>query len=324
MNPTVRTRRPWAAAAAALAATLAGLLVLGACSSGAGDDAGSAVSADSPGSSAAGTDTAERAAGTPAPDAEAAGGATGGTDSIEVELDDGVFTGRDLIRTASMTVVSRDVEAVRLEVADLVDRVGGAIASETSSAQPTPGGEEELRTIRLGLQVPTDRLDATVAALSELGSVRQRSVATQDVTTEVADVDSRVQSARSTLRRIRALMSRANSLGTVIRLEGQLSRRQAALESLLAQQRSLSEQTALATVDLELVTATDRVQPDETEARGFLAGLDKGWDGLSAFLLAVSTATGLLLPFAAVAGLLAVPLLLRHRRRDGRLSPPLA
>ncbi len=317
---TARTRRPWAVATATLAATVAGLLALGACSSGAGVDGVSADSAESTGESGAGEGTGDRV-GVVEPDAVAA---SGGTDSIEVDLDDGVFTGRDLIRTASMTVVTRDVEAVRLEVAALVDRVGGAIASETSSAQPTPAGEEELRTIRLGLQVPTERLDATVAALSELGSVRQRSVATQDVTTQVADVDSRVQSARSTLRRIRALMSRANSLGTVIRLEGQLSRRQAALESLLAQQRSLGEQTALATVDLELVTATAEAEPDEDEARGFLAGLDKGWEGLSAFLLAVSTATGLLLPFAAVAGLLAVPLLLRYRRRDGRLSPPLA
>src|SRR3712207_7297710 len=58
---------------------------------------------------------------------------------------------------------------------------------------------------------------------------------------------SRVESARAALERIRALLDRADSLGTVIRLESVLSDRQAELESLLAQQKALAAQTQMST-----------------------------------------------------------------------------
>ena len=312
------------------AAALAGLTLVGACSSGSDDLSGDAV--DTGLSPAApdeqtnrvadgmnGTDVAGGA------EVEAASGSAQDQDITAIDLVEDVLAGRAVIRTASMILAADDVDATRLQVAEVVDDVGGVIASETTSV--TPGAEErgDLQTVRLGLQVPTERFDATVKALSDLGEVRQRAIRTEDVTTEVADVDSRVESAQAALSRIRALLDRANSLGSVIRLESELSQRQADLESLLAQQRALAGQTRLATIDVELTTERKpEPKPDEEEVeKGFLAGLAQGWDALRGFLLGLSTVVGALLPFAAVTAVVAIPVLIRYRRRGVQpIGPP--
>ena len=307
-------------------AALAALTLLGACSSG-GDsveDNNADAGAGDSGLAAGRMQDQDTADGLAFEAASEAGSDQPSNAATAADLVEDVLAGRTVIRTASMTLIAEDVDDTRLRVADVIDGVGGVIASETTST--VPGAEErgDVRTVRLGLQVPTDRFDATVKALSDLGTVRQRAIRTEDVTTEVADVDSRVESAQAALTRIRALLDRANSLGSVIRLESELSERQADVESLLAQQRALAGQTRLATIDLELTTERrPEPTPEEEEDSGFLTGLDQGWDALRSFLLAVSTALGVLLPFAAVTAVVLIPVLVRYRRRGVQpLSPP--
>ena len=265
-----------------VAIALTALTLVGACSSG-----GDSLSDDAAGGGAGRTDSGLAAGGAPDQDSAemegfAAESAQAGSDqpsnATAADLVEDVLAGRAVIRTASMTLIAEDVDDTRLRVADVIDGVGGAIASETTSTVPGAEVRGDVRTIRLGLQVPTERFDATVKALSELGTVRQRAIRTEDVTTEVADVDSRVESAQAALTRIRALLDRANSLGSVIRLESELSERQADVESLLAQQRTLAGQTRLATIDLELTTERrPEPKPDDEEGdKGFFAGLAQG------------------------------------------------
>ena len=147
----------------------------------------------------------------------------------------------------------------------------------------------------------------------------------EDVTRQVADVDSRVESARAALERVRALLDRAVSLGSVIRLEGVLSQRQSDLESLLAQQQALAGQTALGTLEVDVAAPDSAVGPaddDTDEATGFLAGLDAGWDALPRHSCWRSTAVGAVLPFAALGGLLVLPVLLWRRRSERRQPAP--
>jgi len=306
---------------------LAGLTFLGACSSGGdsvSDDAGggdNGLTARAPSEQSQDQDMAADGfvAGSTEAQSDQPSSAVTAADLVE-----DVLAGRAVIRTASMILIAEDVDDTRLRVADVIDGVGGAIASETTSTVPGAEVSGDVRTIRLGLQVPTERFDATVKALSELGTVRQRAIRTEDVTTEVADVDSRVESAQAALIRIRALLDRANSLGSVIRLESELSDRQADLESLLAQQRALAGQTRLATIDLELTTERrPEPKPDEEEEdKGFFAGLAQGWDALRGFLVGLSTAVGVLLPFAAVTAVVLIPVLVRYRRRGWQPAGP--
>jgi hypothetical protein len=131
----------------------------------------------------------------------------------------------------------------------------------------------------------------------------------------VADVDARLRSAEASLARVRALLTRAESIADVVALEGELARRQADLEALQARQRVLDDQTAQATVTVALVERDATIPGDEDS--GFLAGLSAGWDAFASATVVGLTVLGAVLPFAAFAAVigLAVWVVVRRSRR---------
>jgi hypothetical protein len=319
--PLTRHRSPSRARAAA-ALVVGGCLVagLGACSAG-GDDAGGSTSEQADGVQAPAPGTAADAPvdGSGALDGgavgrEPAGGSARGDPAVAqaLQLDPTQLAPRDIIRTGSVSIVATDPADTRDRIAGLVSDLGGYVSDESARIQDS-GDVDEIRVV---LQVPTGRFDVAVERISALGQVTSRSIQAQDVTGAVADVDSRVDTARAALDRIRALLDRATSLGTVIRLEGVLSNRQADLESLLAQQAALAGQTSLGTLEVAVRGKHPATAPNETEeAHGFLDGLKLGWDGLHDAYVGASTVVGAVLPFAVLAALLAVPVLVWRRRR---------
>lgn len=217
---------------------------------------------------------------------------------------------RAVISRGEMLLHTKDVERVRRSVEQKAASWGGLIAEEESGADE--GGRTS--SASLTVRVPAERFDAAMRGLAELGKVGHQSRNTEDVTTKVIDTDVRVASQEASIRRIQTLLSRAERIGDVISIESELARRQADLESLKSQQKWLSDQTAMSTIQVE-VTRTERPTADDGD--GFLAGLTAGWHALGASLVAVLTITGAVLPFAALAALAGLPVwwLLRGRLR---------
>ena len=301
---------------------LTGLLVvaLGACSGGAESDSDQAFVVDDSSGDTSESDAAdgESALTSERADSSSASGLASGT-APALQLDPAQLDQRDIIRTGTVAIEAKDPEDVRDRIGDLLDNLGGYVSDESARTRPE-GGVDEMRIV---IEVPTDRFDDAVEKVSALGEVQSRSVQAEDVTREVADVDSRVESARAALERVRALLDRAVSLGSVIRLEGVLSQRQSDLESLLAQQQALAGQTALGTLEVEVSAPDSLVGPkdDDDEATGFTAGLDAGWDALTTAFVLSSTAVGAVIPFAVIGGLLVLPVLVWRRRSERTVSP---
>ena len=101
--------------------------------------------------------------------------------------------------------------------------------------------------------------------------------------------------------RVRELMDQATKLSDVVTLEGELSTRQADLESLLAQQASLKDRTSLATITLSL-SETPVKKADKDDDPGFADALAGGWDAFVTMLRWIVVALGAVLPFAVVRG----------------------
>jgi hypothetical protein len=146
-------------------------------------------------------------------------------------------------------------------------------------------------------------------------------VSTVDVTQRVADVTSRVASASAAIAQLRDLYRRATKVRDVIAVETQLASRESDLEALQAQQRALSNETALATINLHLVTAA-KAKPKPPPANrytGFVGGLERGWHAFTTALTWLAVALGTLLPFLAVMFAVAVVAWqLRRRLRPSR------
>ena len=179
----------------------------------------------------------------------------------------------------------------------------------------------------LVLKVPTRVVrDRDPAALRprQTDAIHQEST---DVTEQVVDVASRIESQRASLDRMRALMAKANTIGEIVSVESELTRREADLESLLAKQKNLSLQTDLATLTLTLTEkGKPPVQTVEEPDKGFVVGLKSGWNAFTAAFSAIATAVGALLPFLVLLAIILVPLW-RFRsklRRQPATLPPAA
>jgi hypothetical protein len=224
---------------------------------------------------------------------------------------------RSVIATAEMTLRSEDVVATVDALELVASSVGGFVAGRDVQSNP----DDPSRTrATLVLRVPTDKIDSVIDRASAEGAVVRVTSDEQDVTETVVDVDSRVKSAEASVERIRALLSEATTIGEVVRIESELARREADLESLLAQQRALADQTALATLTVT-VLAPDAVGPAPEDETGFLAGLERGWEALVGVVVVALTTLGVLLPFLVVALIVLTPLAAAWRRRRTHTPP---
>ncbi|WP_326657123.1 DUF4349 domain-containing protein [Streptomyces sp. NBC_00385] len=307
--PITRTgRRPARRTRTALAAgLLTAVLALSGC--GAASDSDSASSSDERALSA-GRNKAD-AAGEAAADAK-----EGAAESGTPKKPDPV-TATHVIRTASLSVQVKSASRAAAAARAVVQNAGGLVADES-----TEQVDDTHDSSHLVLRVPQAEYDRVLRELSGAGKLISRSSAAKDVTDQVVDVESRIATQRASVARVRKLMDRADKLADVVTLEGELSSRQASLESLLAQQASLKDRTALATITLDLMEP--ETAPEADEDPGFLDALSGGWHAFLTMLRWLAVAVGAAAPFLAAAAVLLVLWRLLARRAGGKAGqrPP--
>jgi hypothetical protein len=214
--------------------------------------------------------------------------------------------GRQVIRTATITVRVPDVAGTAADVRRITDGVGGYTGAEDTEADHAD----------FTLQVPESSLDQVLDRLAALGRVTDRSEQAQDVTDQLVDVRSRVASQQASVDRVRALLAQASSIGDIVTIEGELSSREADLESLEQRQAELAGQVAMATVTVHIGRATPVAPPVRAASSGFLGGLSAGWHSFLAVLGGVLVVFGTVLPYLLGLGIpLAVGWWLWRRRR---------
>ncbi|WP_132289876.1 DUF4349 domain-containing protein [Kribbella sp. VKM Ac-2568] len=210
---------------------------------------------------------------------------------------------RAIIKTGSLSVEAEDVNSTRQKAIGIITGLRGQVASEDTGSN----SEGRITQANLVLKVPTASYETAIDRLSGLGTRTAIHQESSDVTEQVVDVESRISSQRASLERMRTLLAKANTIGEVVSVETELTRREADLESLLAKQKNLSLQTELATLSLT-VAEKGKTPVVEKEDRGFLAGLRGGWDAFTATFFALSAVLGALLPFLIVLALIGIPL----------------
>ena len=316
-RPTRLRATPAAVVAAVVAALLAALL--SACSGAA--DGGNDSAAGDTGSAPNAVQDSDGGGGSTSREAEGSGGSDASSDGGQLVSNRVVPQGRDIVYRGSVTVEVRDVAVAADRVESMVLAVGGLVADESSTRAH---GRRGLGDAHLTVRVPPQDFGGTLDRVGGLGRELERTRSARDVTTELADVDSRVRTQERSVARVRTLLARADTIGEVVQIESELARREADLESLQAQLARLEDVTDLSTIEVLLVARDEtRLAPVEDDDLGFLAGLRGGWEAFGEIVLVVLTVLGALLPFLVVAALLGLPTyaLLRRNRRPAATAP---
>lgn len=246
--------------ATALAAlSLTGALVLTGCAAGSDGKADAAAPQQQQEAAGKGAAAAPAAPGAPAP-------------ASDKNQPQAPAVRAQIIRTATLSVETADAQKATAGARTAAEGAGGYVGNETTKRD---GGGAMTSTVTL--RVPGERFDAVLTAMEGSGKLLDRKVEAQDVTQKVADVDSRVKSQQASVARVREMMEKASGLSEVVTLEAELSKRQSDLESLLAQQTALKDQTALGTITLTFSEPAKAEEKAPEKAPGFADALVGGW-----------------------------------------------
>jgi hypothetical protein len=232
----------------------------------------------------------------------------------------------DVIYTAQLTIRAPSVSSAATRAAQIAAGAGGYVSNETTSSNPDHPAES---TASVQLKIPVAAYPATLSQLSAgLGTQLALNQQAQDVTQQVADVNSQVTSDQAAIAALRALLSHAGSVSGLLSVQNQINAEETALESMQAQQRALSHETSYATVTLTILGPKAKPAVHRPKAPPSLAGgLGAGWHALRVTVSWTLAVIGAVAPFAVIAAVAALVIyggrrwVIRRRPKAPAASP---
>jgi len=220
---------------------------------------------------------------------------------------DTVAEGPDIVTTGSMRVTVSDPIAAADKFAAATVEAGGRVQARTDqSGSSTPS-------VTLTLRIPSDRVDAVLARIDEIGVVDSKSINYDDVTSQRIDLDARIKALQTSVNRLLDLMNKATSTEDLLAAESSLTQRQGELDSLQAQRATLGDQVSYATITVDLSS-----EPSVSRV-GFVGAIEQGWRALVSTASGLTRTIGFLLPwipvFLVIGGAFWALRRARHRRR---------
>ena len=175
--------------------------------------------------------------------------------------------GRKLIFTAQVHVEVDDVAGASAEATKIVQDLGGFVFGQNTTGGSEPSSE-------LVFKVLPDDFNRVLAALGEVGELRNQTVTTDDVTERIVDLESRISVAELGVERLRTALIDAPTLEDYAAVERLLLERESELEVMRGQLRTLEDRVDLATITLLLTQ--DRVENAIELAISTYEGHDEG------------------------------------------------
>lgn len=153
--------------------------------------------------------------------------------------------GRAVVRKASMDLAATDVRSTFIKATTVVSEARGEYVEESHLS-----GEGDDASGTMKLRVRSDRLDAVLAQIRELGVVVGEQVTGDDVTSQVVDLDARVRNERRIEQELMALLDQRKGapLKDVLEVRDHLSRIRGSIERLIAEQQRLGRLVSLSTI----------------------------------------------------------------------------
>lgn len=171
----------------------------------------------------------------------------------------------DIEANVEMRVSSVKQTVKRLHA--LSQRVGGVVTAERVDSASTYGSAT------LTLRVPSGATQGVFEELEELGDVLNQTVSARDVSKEYFDATLRLSSLEATLRRYEEILTKADKVEEILRIEQELARLRAEIEQVKGNLRWLRDRTARATLHLSLREQAPEVAHSSELEPKFFPGL---------------------------------------------------
>jgi hypothetical protein len=175
-----------------------------------------------------------------------------------------------IVKTGSMSIEVTDVDKAVAQAQSTIVGLGGYVADSSRSGD----GQSAVATVTYRL--PVAKWDDALSAMHKLASklVSEQTNAT-DVTSQVIDLDARLDNLKATESALQGIMARASAIPDVLAVEQQLSDVQGQIEQLTAQRDHLKDLAAMSTLAVTFMTPSETVTTQATQGWDLGAQIDQ-------------------------------------------------
>lgn len=182
------------------------------------------------------------------PSANTEQGGTVAQTSAESPANDDIPQSPQLVRRTDLSLRVDSVEEGFEQMRKIVNAQQGDLLDLNEEG-------EQQRYITAEIRVPQQNLDATLDALAEIGTVYSRAITTEDVSSQLVDIQARLGNARKSEEALQEIMSRSGDISDVLEVSRELSNVRQSIEQMAAQQKNLQTQVRYSTISLSLESA---------------------------------------------------------------------
>jgi hypothetical protein len=155
--------------------------------------------------------------------------------------------GRAMILTANVAMRAADPWAMSDKAQLIALSVGGDVIGQNQS------GSGEQRVASLTIRVPSDRFNDALRQLRALDAeVVSSTVDGKDVTDQFVDLKARLVAKQAEEQRYNALLTRANTIDEILKIDSALSNVRTQIEQLQGQVNSISSRTQFSTITVSI------------------------------------------------------------------------
>lgn len=213
-----------------------------------------------------------------------------------------------IIKSANITIEAGNAFSVFTEISEMAESAGGFV--QDSSIYEENG--------KLTLRIPTAKADAFLKEIRENYAIKNFSENSKDVSDEYTDNQSRLESARTALKRYQELLSKANSIDEILRVQDRIDDITADIESYEALKASYDSKVAYETI---VININNSIITEDNRWSDLSESLSDGMFLGFAVFLHVLIILLYCLPFI-VAIIVIIVLVSRHNKKKKKNMPP--
>ncbi len=220
-----------------------------------------------------------------------------------------------IIRTVQMEMTTRSFSIDYDMIREAVLASGGRIQEANLRI-----GYGDLRTAYMTLRVPAGKLDALTASVKDVGRLVSFNESAEDVSEQYADVSTRLETQKTKMERLQALLAKAESVEDLIAIENGISDTQYEIDRLTGQLLGMDSRVDYSTMNLtlrELSAAETSQDKEETLPERIRNGIEAAWKTFSYILgdLAVFLAVALPYLLALAIIILVIRTVMKRRKK---------
>ena len=218
---------------------------------------------------------------------------------------------RKLVRTADMTIRTRQFDQAAEQVQALLAEAGGYVEYSYQH------GEAGYRRLNLSLRVPSDHLDSFLQGMEGAGRVTDRSQSVTDMTLQYQDNQARLSTLYAKRDRLNELLLKAENVGDLIEIESAIADTQYEIDRWETSQRTIDHQVDLSAVSLNLVEErdADTAQADVSLMERIRAAFGASIEWLCAFAQDLLVFLAVIAPVAVPAAVIAAVVVIVRKRK---------